>query len=176
MLKVLIMFTLLSLMLSCGRIRWKGREVVEEGKQKIAHGKVVVLDKVWPQFDAGTADTRNNKKRFHEFMHFDAGPDVMDLYCWDDRIGINSSFFFGFRCQDTTIKRVINVLHLQPYRGQIDSLTGEWSGSLFQCRMPWWDSAAIQRIIPYVNKEDRLYWYLWYDTKREMAYFETFDM
>ena len=108
-------------------------------------------------------------------MHFEAGPDVKNLYSWDDRIGINSSFFFAFQCHDTTVKKIISELHMYPYRDTSNSVMG-WSGSLYQCGMRWWDSTGIQQINPYVSKKERLYWYLWYDTKKHIAYFETFDM
>ena len=167
--------TLLSffiLMVACNRAKNKGRELLDAGKGKITEKKDAVLDKVWPQFDATVPDTKNNKKRFKDFMHFEPGPDVKNLYCEDNRIGINSSFYFVFECDDSTVSKIRHELKMT--KDAEEHLPG-WFG-LGACPMPWWDSATIVRIKPDRAVDHKVYWYLWYDQKKKTAYLETYDM
>jgi len=162
---------LLLLTFSCDRIKRKGKQTANNAKEKIVNKKDDLADKIIPRFDSDAPDTKFNKKRFSEFFHFEPTPDVRNIYCYADQMGIDSKFFFSFNCDTTTLNRIINELHLI-HRDQPDLFgRGLWQN------FPWWDSAKIVTINPFSKKGDHeTYWYLWYDSTNKKVYYMDFDM
>ena len=170
--KVTVIFGLLVIgLLSCHRIRHKGDEALKWTRQALAEKKANARDKIIPHFDAFQPDTKFNKKRFEEFFHFYPSPDVKDLYCFGDMIGIDQDFQFAFNCDRATVNKIVSNLGLIK-----QSFPDESSSGLWHC-FPWWDSARIVILAPYKMKgEHELYRYLWYDSSRGKAYYFDFDM
>ena len=169
----IILSTLILLLLafSCDRIKRKGKQTANNAKEKIKDKKDELADKLIPRFDSDAPDTKFNKKRFSEFFHFEPTPDVRNIYCYADLIGIDGKFFFSFNCDTTTLNRIINELNLI-HRDQPDLTSiGLWQN------FSWWDSAKIVTIPPFSKKvEHEMYWYLWYDSTKKKAYYMDFDM
>lgn len=101
----------------------------------------------------------------------DATPDVKNLYCAEDAIGIDADYEFVFDCDDSTIAKIVKNLQLKKISK--DSVTA----NDFADNLSWWDKADMATIDPYWKKgEHETYWYLWYNKKKKHAYFMTYDM
>src|SRR5687767_9814732 len=81
---------------SCQQVTTKGRETLDKSRQVMVEKKDNIQDKFLNRFDAYSADTRFNKKRFQEFFGFPPPEDVRQLYCYADRLGIDAKYQFGF--------------------------------------------------------------------------------
>jgi len=156
---------------SCSRIKRKGHEVVDKTKNKISEKRDAVVDKLIPTFNSYTPDTKANKKRFQEFFGFTPTPDIKDIYCFDDQIGIDSKFVFSFRCDSSTKNRITKHLNLKELNQPDNFSRGFWQS------FTWWDSAKIVTLTPYhIKLEHELHKYLWYDEKKQTVYYIQFDM
>ena len=101
---ILITFAIiLSFQFSCNRIKNKGEELVDKTKAKVIDKSNDLIDKVSPKFDTNKADTKYNKKRFLDFLKVEITPDIKNIYCFDDAIGIDASYQFSFNCNDKTV-------------------------------------------------------------------------
>jgi hypothetical protein len=161
----------LFLLISCGRIRHESCVMASRAKDKVRNNTTNAIDKVFPTFNAYTPDTKYNKKRFKEFLEIEPTADVKNIYCFDDAIGIDADYEFAFKCEDSTISKIIQKLNLTK------TVKYENLGLNFGPSLPWWDTTKISQIIPYWKKGDHeTYWYLWYDAPTQIAYFQTFDM
>ena len=159
------------LVAACDRIKRKGDQVVDKTKDEVIKNKNAAVDKIIPTFDSYTADTKYNKKRFTEFFGFAPTPDVTDIYCYNDQIGIDSKFQFSFKCDSTTKSRIVKDLNLTQAQKPDNFSRGVWRS--FQ----WWDSAKIVTLNPYWRKDEtELYKYLWFDTEKKTVYYIDFDM
>ena len=168
--RIVVVTAALFLAFSCGRIRQKGHVVVEAARTKVQEKKEQLADKMSPAFDANTPDTKANKKRFREFFGFDPGVDVRNLYCYDGGvIPLESSYYFGFECKDSTTQRLIDSLHLKK-PGQ----TLGFGGGMFSDPFSWWDTAFINNQQPLSRVEDNRHWNLWYDPSAGKAYIFTY--
>ena len=136
----------------------------ERVKQKSAD----LSDKVLAKFDPIHPDTRFNKKRFIEFFGFSPTQDVRELYCYSDRLGIDASYYFSFKCHERTVHRIKEALKLTN-----DSTSSGLNG--FDLKYSWWDNDRIDTIKPLTRQDGSVYWYLWYDKENEKVYFLTFD-
>jgi len=164
-----LFFTLV--LFSCDRIKKESRKVVDKTEQKIAEKKSDLGDKIIAHYDPYHPDTKFNKKRFSEFFMFEPTPDVKNIYCYADEMGIDHDYQFSFNCDTTTINKIIANLRLN--KGVID----DNNGSGFWHSFSWWDSSKIETITPFSRKgEHETYWYLWYDTSQRKAYYFSFDM
>lgn len=113
---------------ACQRIRHKAGTA----RQTLAAQKAAVTDKVIPRFDAYQPDTKFNKARFEEFFGFAPTPDVTGIYCYADRLGIDSKFQFAFSCDTATRARIIRYLALSPVAAPDNTSSGLWQS------FPWW--------------------------------------
>ncbi|MGN6493896.1 MAG: hypothetical protein ACTHLE_17995 [Agriterribacter sp.] len=166
-----LLLVFLSGIFSCDRIKAKGRVVVNGTKEKIKNAKDKAVDQVLPTFDSYTPDTKFNKKRFEEFFGFAPTPDVSNIYCFGDQMGIDSKFFFSFTCDTVTRDRIVSHLKLSP-----SSEPGSFGSGLWR-DFPWWDSATIMTLHPFKRKgEHEYYQYLWYDNRSCKLYYMDFDM
>ena len=69
---------------------------------KIRNKSKDLIDKVIPSFDAYHPYTRNNKKRFYEFLKVKLTSDIINIYCFDDAVGIDADYMFSFNCNEKT--------------------------------------------------------------------------
>jgi hypothetical protein len=158
-------------LLSCDRIKRKGHEMVDKTKETIVEKKANLSDKIIAHYDPNHPDTRFNKKRFSEFFLFDPPRDVRNIYCYADEMGIDHDYQVAFNCDTSTIRKIVSNLDLKTGTHPDNNGSGLWH------RFPWWDSAKIETLKPYFKKGDHeTYWYLWYDTSQQKAYYFSFDM
>jgi hypothetical protein len=175
--KILTLALLLAC-ISCERIERKGEAVVDKTKQaasatkrKIINKTDQVVDKVFPTYDAGQADTDKNKKRFVEHLQVDLTPDVKNIYAYGDFLGIDYKVLISFSCDQTTIDEIITTKKMQLAKSKEDH------GLFFSSEVEWWDKDKIEMLVPYKVGKELEYWeYLWYDPKTKQAYYEEFSL
>lgn len=156
---------------SCDRIKRKGHQVFDKTKETVVEKKANLSDKIIARYDPYNPDTKFNKKRFSEFFMFDPTPDVKNIYCYADEMGIDHDYQFAFNCDTTTINKIISNLNLK--KGIIDNNFGRG----FWHKFLWWDSSKVETLKPFSKKgKHETYWYLWYDKLRKKAYYFSFDM
>ncbi len=147
------------------------KEVKERTKSELKEQTNKVITKVYPTFDHDKPDTENNRKRFADFLKVEITPDVKNIYCFDNAIGIDASYMFSFNCNTTTSKKIIEVHNLT-----FDSLNRD-NGFGLQHDFEWWEKAKIKELQKYSWTDgDQYFKYYWYDNKNEKAYFFDFDM
>ena len=156
---------------SCGQIKNKGKELAKETEQRIEDKSKELIDKVVPVFDPYNPDTKFNKERFKDFLQVDLTPDIKNIYCFDDAIGIDADYQFSFNCNTSTVAKIIKKLNLT-----LDSKTTDF-GFGFQNDFDWWNKKKIEKLKLYSWKgENEYYKYFWYDTIEQKAYYFDFDM
>lgn len=156
---------------SCNKVKSKKDKIVNETKRKVGEYAEKAADNIKPVFDWDKPDTKFNKKRFEEFFGFSPTEDVKKIYCYADRMGIDSKFMFSFKCNIFTKERIVKNLALIQSPQPDNFSEGLWEN------FSWWDSAAIVTINPYWRKwEHEYYNYLWFDAKKQVVYFIDFDM
>lgn len=166
-----ILIALCLVFYSCGRIKNKGQELVDKSEQSMSNISENVIEKLVPKFDAFEADTKNNKKRFSDFLQVALSPDVKNIYCFADNIGIDSDYQFSFNCDSSTVRRIIAKHNLT-----LDNETTDFAFSL-QDDFIWWDKKKIAKLKLYSwSGEHEYFKYFWYDASDQKAYFFDFDM
>lgn len=170
--KLLITLLLFSItLISCNRLKNEGKKFYQSAKQKAKQKSENLSDKIFPKFDSYKPDTRFNKIRYRDFLHLDVSPDVHNLYCHSDAIGIDATYQFAFNCNTYTAKRIIAVNKLKL---QKDSNVHNFG---FQTEFDWWKEEDIQKLRLYSWKgEGEYYRYFWYDEKQGKGYFLDFDL
>lgn len=167
-------FTLIILcftILSCDRLKNKGQEIANKTEQKVKSKSKDLVDKAFPQFDSDKADTKYNKKRFEEYIEVELSPDVKEIYCFGDFIGIDYKVLFSFTCDTTTIRKIINKKKLELTDDNTDN------GLIFIDNFTWWNKSKIEKIRAFKNgKENEFLQYLWYDNDSKKAYYEEFSL
>jgi len=171
-------FTILILLFglnSCDRIKNKSEKVANEVKVKTRKKLKVqtqkVIDKVFPPFDHDKADTKNNKNRFRDFLKVEITPDVNNLFCFDDAIGIDVDYMFAFNCNSTTSRQIIIVNKLT-----LDTTNSDY-GFDMQHNFEWWDKERIKDLNKYSwTNGNQYYKYYWYDVENRKAYFFEFNI
>ncbi len=164
---IYVSVVLIGITASCNRIAKKGKDIAHRAEAKMEDKS----DDLFPTFDAYKADTKFNKKRFHDFLKVEITPDVKNIYCHDDAIGIDADYQFGFNCNDSTAQRIIRKHQLK-----LDLLT-EDNGFGLQDDFDWWDKKKIEKLDLYSWTNGNQYFkYFWYDSKEQKAYFFDFDM
>ena len=168
---IFLTITLLLTLFSCDRIKEKGHQAFDKTKEVIAQKKSNLSDKIIAHYDPHNPDTKFNKKRFLEFFKFQPTSDVKNIYCYADEMGIDHDYQFAFSCDTTTITRIVFNLDLK-----CGTLSNNYGSGLWHS-FPWWDSARIETLKPYFRKGDHeTYFYLWFDTPKQKAYYFEFDM
>ncbi|WP_223241504.1 hypothetical protein [Flammeovirga sp. EKP202] len=168
------LFILIIGVTSCDQIKNKTEKVTtkikEKAKNKLRVQTQKVIDKVAPTFDHDKPDTENNRKRFSDFLKVEITPDVKNIYCFDDVIGIDADYMFAFNCNETTSQKIIEYHHLS-----IDSLNTN-NGFSMQNDFEWWDKDRIENLQKYSWTNGNQYFkYYWYDSENGKAYFFDFD-
>ncbi|WP_442844482.1 hypothetical protein [Leeuwenhoekiella sp. H156] len=137
----------------------------------ITEKKTQVKDKLFPTFDSEISDTPANKRRFAEFIKVKLSPDVKNIYCFDDAIGINSDYMFSFSCNEATAQEIIEIHNLD-----IDTINVDNAFSL-QHDFDWWNKEDIRKLQKYSwSNGNNYHKYFWYDSRLEKAYFFDFDL
>lgn len=172
---ILTVFLIVLLALSCDRIKRKGEYVIEKTGKKVKsvaeRQTRKVADVVFPQFDPGKSDSDNNKSRFKDFIQVEITPDVKNIYCFDDAIGIDQDYMFSFNCSQLTSEKIIAKHHLT-----VDILNSD-NGFGMQHDFEWWNKARIEQLQKYSWTDGKQYHkYYWYDPHEQKAYFFDFDM
>lgn len=162
-------------LVSCNHFRNKTEQVVNQVKDKttsvVKEQAKKVVDKVFLPFDAYKPDTEHNKKRFGEFLKVELTPDIKNIYCFDDAIGIDADYMFSFNCNLETSNKIIDVNQLK-----IDTLNSD-NGFGMQHDFDWWNKDLIGKLQKYSWTNGNQYFkYYWYDKVNEKAYFFDFDM
>lgn len=170
--RIHLIFILLSIfgIASCDRVAEKSTEVIEQVKQEAQKQTQKAVDRVFPKFDHDKADTENNKKRFDDFIKVARTEDVKNIYCFDDAIGIDADYMFGFNCSQETSDKIIEK-HQLVVNNDGDNAFG------LQSDFDWWDKEQIKTLQKYSWTDSNQYFkYYWYDAENEHAYFFDFDM
>ena len=175
LIKILTIFTLTLGLLSCDRIKRKTEHVTDKVKTKTKEGierqAERVIHKIFPPFDHDKPDTENNKKRFEDFIKVKITPDVKNIYCFDDAIGIDADYMFSFDCDSTTSLKIIEVNGLKPDTVNTDN------GFSMQHDFNWWNKEKITKLQKYSwTNGDRYFKYYWYDKENGKGYFFDFDL
>lgn len=154
--------------LSCGKIKRKGHQVIDQSKE-IVTGQI---DKVLPTYNAYTADTDHNKDRFKEHLQIELTKDVKDLYTYGDFMAIDYSVLMSFTCDQATIDRIVRKNGLQPATEDDRRHSISFPG-----RFDWWKQETIDQLVPYkAGEEDEFWQYLWYDPATRQAFYQEFSM
>ncbi|TNE54263.1 MAG: hypothetical protein EP338_08220 [Bacteroidetes bacterium] len=130
------------------------------------------MDKLFPKFDSAQADTENNRKRFKEFIQVDLTPDIHGIYCFDDRMGIDSDFSFAFYCNYETSRKIIEKHHLKA-----DTSENSRVSKGLQHDFPWWNKDSIA-LLPFYSADSgrKLHRNFWYDSLQQKAYYFEYDL
>lgn len=156
---------------ACERFKHKGQTLANEAETTLKNKSDDFIDKVMPRFDAYLADTKYNKKRFKEFLEVELTPDVKNIYCFDDAIGIDADYQFVFNCNAATAQRIIEKQQLK-----LDKETSDYAFGL-QNDFKWWNKAKIATLDLYSWQGEHQYFkYFWYDKVEQKAYYFEFDM
>ena len=156
---------------SCDRIKNKGQELADNTEKKVKDKSKDLVDKVVPHFDAYKPDTKFNKERFKDFLKVELTPDIKNIYCFDDAIGIDADYMFSFNCDPTTARKIIEKQNLK-----LDKETTDYAFGL-QHDFDWWDKKKIEKLDLYSWQGDHQYFkYFWYDKTEQKAYYFDFDM
>lgn len=156
---------------SCDRIKNKGQELADKTEIKVKDKSKDLVDKVIPHFDAYKPDTKFNKEQFKDFLKVDLTPDIKNIYCFDDVIGIDADYMFSFNCDTTTARKIIEKHQLK-----FDKKTTDYAFGL-QHDFDWWDKKKIEKLDLYSWQGDRQYFkYFWYDKTEQKAFYFDFDM
>ena len=146
-----------------------GYTTKEKASEKIELGRDEVQD-FFPIFNSDKADTKNNKKRLREFLGLEITPDIKNIYCFDDAIGIDSDYMFAFNCDAESSEKIIQKHHLKK---------DEHSENAFglQHNFSWWNKEEIAKLDLYSwNKDQQYFKYYWYDEKNKKSYYFEFTM
>ena len=166
-----ILFMLTLGVLSCNKIKSKGKEIASKIKEEVKDKSNDLLDKAFPHFDYDTADTKYNKQRFEEYLEVKLTSDVKEIYCYGDFLGADYKVLFSFKCDSTTIQRIIKKKNLKPVQDINENGFG------FTVDFKWWDIEKMKRLRPYkVGVENKFWQYLWFDKEVETAFYEEYSL
>ena len=166
-----LVFCLALLGLSCNKVQQKGQALVDKASEKVQNKASALRDRIAPRFDAYTPDTRYNKARFKDFLQVELSPDIKNIYCHNDAIGIDADYQFSFNCKPNTAQRIIEKHQLT-----LDSLNTDFAFGL-QDDFDWWDKQQIEKLDLYTwHDGDQYFKYFWYDSQQQKAYFFDFDL
>lgn len=172
---ILIILILIIEFTSCDRIVIKTEKFTDKVKSKTKEGikkqTQKLIEKVNKPFDYDKPDTENNKKRFLDFLKVELTPDVKNIYCFDDAVGIDADYMFSFNCNLNTSEKIIEFHNLK-----LDTLNTD-NGFGIQHDFEWWNKKQIEKLKKYSWAGDNQYFkYFWYDRENQKAYFFDFEL
>jgi hypothetical protein len=167
---LIIAVAIVSSCFSCNRIKDKSEKIAEKAKNKAIVEKENIRDKIIPYYNSVTADTRFNKKRFEERFGFYPTPDVKEIYCYADVLGIDAKFQYSFKCDPSTFNRIIKEEGLEKDTSKNRMYIAD--------EFAWWNDSTISTLAPYCKKsvDERFFIYMWYDAAERKAYYLDFDL
>jgi hypothetical protein len=166
LLTLFFLFTSMTV-LSCGKIKRGGQEVLHDTKQAAANQ----IDKILPTYHDHSADTDSNKDRFTEHLQLELPGDVKNLYTYSDFIGIDYTVLMSFTCDQATIDKIVKKNGLRLSTDDNDH------GISFRGKFGWWKQETVDTLIPYkAGEEDEFWQYLWYDPTTRQAFYQEFSM
>lgn len=145
---------------------------LKKGKEKAEAITRKTFEKVYPTFDSDRPDTEANKKNFKAFLEVDITPDVKNIYCFDDAIGIDADYMFSFNCDSITSKK-IKAQHFLVK----DSIIGLNEEGL-QHDFFWWDKQRIKELQSYSwhSESGKSHKMFWYDKENQKAYYFRYSL
>ena len=127
--------------------------------------------KVFPTYSSTRPDTLSNQQRFKDLLEVKLTPDVKNIYCFADYLGIDFSIQLAFTCNASTAKRIIEQQNLA-----IDIITNHDAFGIDD-EFSWWNRQKIQPLPLHTwKKEGEYYKYFWYDAKLGKAYYLEFTV
>ncbi len=157
--------------ISCDRIKSKGKDIAMKTEQKVKNKSKNIANKMFPHFDADKADTEDNKKRYEEYLEVALTPDVSSIFCFGDFLGVDYKVLFSFTCDSTTIQQIIKQKNLELSNEPDDT------GLVFPDMFDWWNKEKIKNMKAYNCETEHGIWqYLWYDIENKKAYYEEFSL
>lgn len=122
--------------------------------------------------DSDKPDTFANKQFFEDLLDMDLPESLTELYCYSNNVGLDGSSQMKFHCDSITVDMIAKSKGLVKSDAIDNAPYGIWT------YLPSWNIERIKTIVPYVKKDEnrRLYWYLWYDSVNQTAYYIYFDM
>lgn len=147
------------------------KQAKKKAKDAVTHVGEKIIEEIYPPFDEGTPDTDNNKARFKEFLKVELTPDIKNIYCHNDDIGIDLDFMFAFECKEGTAEKIIQKHKLELNGPNIGNASG------LRDDFPWWDEDRIRELPRYSWFDGKSYYkYFWYDRETGKAWYFDFDM
>ncbi len=126
---------------------------------------------VFPTYSSTRPDTLSNQQRFKDLLNVKLTPDVKNIYCFADYLGIDFSVQLAFTCNASTAKRIIEQQNLE-----VDTITNHDAFGLDN-EFSWWNRQKIQLLPLHSWKKEGEYCkYFWYDEKRGKAYYLEFTV
>lgn len=116
-------------------------------------------------YDFDQADTPANQAGFERHFGFPAPTTVTSLYYFADELGADGLYQLGFETNSETIEHIITELNLVQQEPNIQTgLARDFD---------WWDNEVIEVLTPYWkhNQDNDYFWFLWYDTDNQRAYY-----
>jgi len=171
----ILILTLFAGLYSCKNVMDKTENTVHTIKTRAKQESNKIADKIseklYPPFDSDKPDTENNKKRFADFLKIPITPNIKNIYCFDDAIGIDADYMFAFNCEEATSDNIIKTHALKK------DTTNSDNGFSLQHDFFWWDKTKISTLEKYSWTDGEQYWkYYWYDSIERKAYFFDFDL
>jgi hypothetical protein len=111
------------------------------------------------------SDTPENKRGFERHFGLAPSPDVIELYYYADELGIDTTYQLGFRANRSTIDRIVSDLDLEQMDKEFEDLIAR--------EFPWWKKTDLKNLRPYWKRsaDGQLFKYLWYDEKKQQAWY-----
>ena len=167
---LLLAFVVLAF-LNCNQIKSKSEQLISKAENKVKNKTNDLIDAAFPHFDAYQADTKANKQRFVDFLQIKITPDIQEIYCHADAIGIDADYQFAFHCTAETAQKIIEKHHLH-----LDTAATDYAFGL-QTDFEWWDKEKIKPLDLYCSQNSDTYFqYFWYDKAASKAYYFDFDL
>lgn len=164
-------FVLLLLLGACDRVKNKTKELKDQVEQSVKDG----IDMVFPTFDPYEADTEVNKERFRDFLQVELTPDIHNIYCYADQMGIDAKYQFGFYCDSNSVSRIIDKHSLKPIQSDTSLVFPDPKG--LQTAFDWWEIDKVNQLPTLAWTDGGQYFkYFWYDKSVSKAYYMEFDM
>lgn len=114
-------------------------------------------------------DTIANKRFFSHFTKTPVTEDVKNIYCYSNEIGFDASYRMVFNCKPETVSTIIENLQLIK--------SNKLDEGLMSLEPEWWSDSVVKTVLPYIKEGNRRnFWYLWYDSAHQQAYFLQFDL
>lgn len=156
---------------SCERLSDKGHELYDGTKHMAKNQAKTTIDKVFPQFDPYTADSKFNRLRFEDYLKLKPGDDVRNIYAYGDFLGIDYQVMLAFECDTSFAQKIIRT------NGLVLSLETDKKDLISGASFDWWPKDQLAALPQFKKGEDDKYWkILWVDSHAQKAYYLEFSL